>query len=86
MDSKGSFRFEEGVPPTGVAEENTGKKIREETKFKREIMILTEKTMIYSLITEPRLMEFNIHLLQSKIKQPGKENKSKSKQISHRVT
>lgn len=47
-------------------------------------MILTEKTMIYSLFTEPRLMEFNIHLLQSKIKQPGKENKSKSKQISHR--
>lgn len=58
----------------GVAEENTGKKIREETKFKREIMILTEKTMIHSLIIEPRLMGFNIHLLQSKIKQPGKEN------------
>lgn len=42
--------------------------------------------MIHPPINQPRLTGLNTHLLKSKIKQPGIEKKSKSKQIRHRVT
>lgn len=85
-DSKGSFRFEEGVPPTGVAEENTGKHQRR-IKNQREIVFLavrmSDDDAFRSLSQD--MTGFNIHLSKSKIKQPGNENKSSSKQMRRRV-